>query len=158
MIETLYLKCLITFDTCLLSLISCIFCEKHSASENIFLFSLIQLVSHKPWLWIKSSEWSIYVWIGSSLLPSRWKRGTPLKELKSALLTVNLTRHRHKELKQNININYEWFSKTTSLLTKPFTFLAAMTPPMYWRGRKLVKPRITYVTSQEHKFLMRYFT
>jgi hypothetical protein len=39
MINVLYLKCLITSDTCLLSLISCVFCEKHSASENRFLFS-----------------------------------------------------------------------------------------------------------------------
>jgi hypothetical protein len=39
MIKVLYLKCLITSDTCLLSLISCVFCEKHSASENKFLFS-----------------------------------------------------------------------------------------------------------------------
>ena len=38
MIKVLYLKCLITSDTCLLSLISCVFCEKHSASENRFLF------------------------------------------------------------------------------------------------------------------------
>jgi len=39
MINVLYLKCLITSDTCLLSLISCVFCEKHSASENRFFFS-----------------------------------------------------------------------------------------------------------------------
>jgi hypothetical protein len=54
-----------------------------SSVRNIVLlktysfFPLIQLVSHKPWLWIKNSEWSIYVWIGRARLPSECGRRTP---------------------------------------------------------------------------------
>ena len=59
MIKILYLKCLITSDTCLLSLISCVFCEKHSASENRFIFFFPNSISKPQALVMNKKLWMV---------------------------------------------------------------------------------------------------